>query len=466
MNTAIPSFNTLYGEFNSQGIFIDMENNSEDWIVFSTSVHELTHSFIEFDTYLGQLEFLMQQIALSPNTNCKTRELFKRFIEKIYDSSINVQESLAVFWELSFLETYNSALMDKELETYKTKRPDYYIKYRFIDIEDFLDDAWDRYKFKPTNEQIRDKAANLLLLAKYCMNIDITKLTITGNAILPEINNDKSSFCPNYRFARAIKYIKDHKISIHNLSKSMIEKIFNQLNFTHLNNFDVSFMCNWANNNLLNKYNLEEYSYYVAYGERENPLEQILSINCYISKYKYLGKTVSNPSKTDIINAAFYAYICDNNDSSTPTALINVKNGEIVYIKKDYNPNLALQIGKIFTDRHSYPLLYNKTSPNPKIAIYVDLGNWDFLAKRFLNAQCLSGYIRYELNNHFSIILFKSNSTSIFFITLPTMNVPIFEKCYLQNIELLEDWWRSESDLIELYSFIMKTIKSNVSIAF
>ena len=39
MNATTCSYNAIFGEFNSQGIFIDMENNSEDWNVFSTSVH-------------------------------------------------------------------------------------------------------------------------------------------------------------------------------------------------------------------------------------------------------------------------------------------------------------------------------------------------------------------------------------------------------------------------------------------
>ena len=330
MNATTCSYNAIFGEFNSQGIFIDMENNSEDWNVFSTSVHESTHSFIEFDSYLGQLEFLMQQIILSPQTDINTRERFKSFIEIIFDNSINVQESVAVFWELSFLESYNAELMDKEWELYKTKRPDYYIKYHFKDLEDFLDDAFDRYKFKPTEEQIKNKAENILLLAKYCMNIDITKLNFMGTSALSSITKDKPSFNPNYRFDKTIKYIKDNKISIYDLSKSVIEQIFDKLNFPYLHAFEVDFMSNWANNNLLSQYNLNNYSYYVAYEKIENPLEYILSINCYISERKYLGKIVSNPSETDIANAAFYAYVCDNNDSPTPTALINVRNGEII----------------------------------------------------------------------------------------------------------------------------------------
>ena len=51
MNATTCSYNAIFGEFNSQGIFIDMEANVEDWNVFSASIHELTHSFIEFDSY-------------------------------------------------------------------------------------------------------------------------------------------------------------------------------------------------------------------------------------------------------------------------------------------------------------------------------------------------------------------------------------------------------------------------------
>ena len=165
------------------------------------------------------------------------------------------------------------------------------------------------------------------------MNIDITKLNFMGTSALSSITKDKPSFNPNYRFDKTIKYIKDNKISIYDLSKSVIEQIFDKLNFPYLHAFEVDFMSNWANNNLLSQYNLNNYSYYVAYEKIENPLEYKLSINCYISERKYLGKIVSNPSETDIANAAFYAYVCDNNDSPTPTALINVRNGEIIYIK-------------------------------------------------------------------------------------------------------------------------------------
>lgn len=87
--------------------------------------------------------------------------------------------------------------------------------------------------------------------------------------------------------------------------------------------------------------------------------------------------------------------------------------------------------GRFYPDRHSYPSLCNKTSIKPQIAIYIDLGNWDLTAKKFLNSQHLSGYIRYELNNNFSIILFKGEGNSVIYITLPTMNIPIFEACYL-----------------------------------
>lgn len=45
--------------------------------------------------------------------------------------------------------------MDKEWELSKTKRPDYYIKYHFKDLEDFLDDAFDRYKFKRKRQIIQ-----------------------------------------------------------------------------------------------------------------------------------------------------------------------------------------------------------------------------------------------------------------------------------------------------------------------
>ena len=44
------------------------------------------------------------------------------------------------------------------------------------------------------------------------------------------------------------------------------------------------------------------------------------------------------------------------------------------------------------------------------------------------------------------------------------MNIPIFEACYLQNISLLNDWWQSSDDLLELYSFFMKTVKARASI--
>lgn len=464
MKTSISYFNTLYGEFNSQGIFIDMENNTEEWNVFSTSVHESTHSFLEYDSYLGQLGFLIQQVMLSLDKNNSTRKRFKEFNDTIYDATINVQESIAVFWELSFLETYNPELMDKEWETYKRKRPQYYHTFRFIDLEDFLDDAFDRYKNRPTAEQIKQKADNILLLAKYCMNIDISKLSFLGPSPLSSIVNDKASFNPNYRLDKAIRYIKKNKIAITDLSVPLIEDIFNKLGFSYLREFDITYMSDWANNNILKVYNLNDYSYYIIHQEIENPLEQILYINAYISDCKYSGRIVTNPSTTDINNATFYAYTCDNEISPTPTALVNVNKGEILFIKKSFNSNLAIKIGKVFTDRHSYPILCREFNLKLQIKIYIDIANWDLIARKFLNSQCFLGYIRYELNDNFSVIFLKGIDNLVFFITLPTMNIPVFEAFYLKDIELLNDWWQSTDDLLELCSFIMKTVKSKAVI--
>ena len=110
--------------------------------------------------------------------------------------------------------------------------------------------------------------------------------------------------------------------------------------------------------------------------------------------------------------------------------------------------------------------LYVQHFSKPQIAIYIDLGNWDLTAKKFLNSQHLSGYIRYELNNNFSIILFKGEGNSVIYITLPTMNIPIFEACYLQNISFTKMTVAKVliDLLLELYSFIMKTIKAHTSI--
>ncbi len=144
---------------------------------------------------------------------------------------------------------------------------------------------------------------------------------------------------------------------------------------------------------------------------------------------------------------------------TTLTSLINVRHGEIVYIEKDYNPNLAIKVGKVFTDRHSYTHLCNKNSFKPQIPLYVDLGNWDFKAKKFLRTQKIYGYTYYELNKNFSIILFRNENNAVFYITVPTMNIPIFETCYLHNIELQDHWWHSSDDLSELLCFVMKTLK-------
>lgn len=196
--------------------------------------------------------------------------------------------------ELSFLETYDPNIIDEELKIYK--------------------------------------ATNLLLLAKYCMNIDITKLTIMGTAALSEINCDKASFNPNYRFCNAVKYLKKHNISADGLSKSVIEDIFTKLDFSYLNDYNISFMTQWANNTILKTYSLNDYFYYVAYKEDTDVLETMLSINCYVSDLKYSGQIVAKPSKNDIMYAASYAYICDNNDLPSQVALINVIDGRIMYI--------------------------------------------------------------------------------------------------------------------------------------
>ena len=95
--------NALYGEFDWLGVHIDINKNNSMRSVEASTLHELGHQELASSTTLGMLDFLIANISKLENDE-KTKRKLDQLYERIYKSTISVQESFAVFFELKYLE--------------------------------------------------------------------------------------------------------------------------------------------------------------------------------------------------------------------------------------------------------------------------------------------------------------------------------------------------------------------------
>ena len=121
--------NALYGEFDWLGVHIDINKNNSMRSVEASTLHELGHQELASSTTLGMLDFLIANISKLENDE-KTKRKLDQLYERIYKSTINVQESFAVFFELKYLEEIDHDEYVK-LRSYYISTGTYINKYRF-----------------------------------------------------------------------------------------------------------------------------------------------------------------------------------------------------------------------------------------------------------------------------------------------------------------------------------------------
>lgn len=459
MNT---KFSKLFGEFNKQGVFVDIKNNVTLQNVLATAIHEKTHSFLEYDTNLGQFEFLLQQIISDLAVPREIRERLCNWKNKLFDVSLHVQESVAVCWELSFLQCFDVNAYEDESNEYRRRRQDYYVKYRFKDLEELMDDSYDLLR-DYSEKRIEEKATNILFIAKRAMNIPLNGLVISagGESI---ITKRKELYDASYRFFKVIDYIKEKKINIEKLDETDIDKLFVETGLPIEGNFEIDNFADWATNHILIPNNLREYSYYVSYESISNPEDLIFDINCYVSEDEYKHKNKNNFDKDEVNRAKIYAILYDYYVTPILSCLIDTDKCTDVISQKDYDKNIARIVKIIFTDRSSYFRLLNEHVDVLNYCLFVDLGNWDLAARKFLKEVIIEGYCIYRINENFAFVLLKGEKEITYLISMPIFSVSLFQTTYLKEYVNLIKWWGTAEQLKYMYAYMLKESSANICI--
>lgn len=87
----------LYGEFDWLGVHIDINKNRSMRSVEASTLHELGHQELASSTTMGMLDFLITNI-FNIEKDEKTKRKLEQLYKRIDKSTINVQESFAVFF--------------------------------------------------------------------------------------------------------------------------------------------------------------------------------------------------------------------------------------------------------------------------------------------------------------------------------------------------------------------------------
>ena len=143
--------NALYGEFDWLGAHIDINKNKSMRSVEASTLHELGHQKLASSTTLGMLDFLIANIFKLEKVE-KTKRKLAQLYKRVYKSTINVQESFAVFFELKYLEEIDH---DEyvNLRSYYISTGTYIKQYRFNEL---------LFLFKNTNIEENKRVVDIM----------------------------------------------------------------------------------------------------------------------------------------------------------------------------------------------------------------------------------------------------------------------------------------------------------------
>ena len=399
---------TLYGEYNKSGVHIDINKNTDDFDVGATSLHEWCHQTLSSNSYVGLLDFLLMTVYSVCNDK-KAKNTIKRLYERVSESSIKVQESVAMFTELACLKTINTNKY-LELYGYYKKESNYYKAYNFKSIEFLLEGA-------ENSKEARKITKNLEYIALLAMNIDIFSLNPLDGKFLVQMERDRHKYNANTRFFKVIEQIKKEKIELKSRSENDIQRIFTDLGLEYIE-FSWDKFKEWATDKLLTRLNLSSTEEYIHYINDDSLPMYLLSVSAYNSNSEKYTK--HRCTTIDEIEGAFkksqvLVIMNDENNSYVRNILVNYKEKE--YFEFNTNKvaiNWFKYIPIVFTDRNHYPDLVNMEPKIKNAKIFVDLAEMSYLIE-FINDVGVKEYYIYTLNEQFVVIFMKGDNNVIFF---------------------------------------------------
>lgn len=432
----------LYGEFDWLGVHIDINKNNTMRSVEASTLHELGHQELASSTTLGMLDFLITNIVKLENDE-KTKRKLDQLYERIYKSTINVQESFAVFCELKYLEEIDHDEYVK-LRSYYISTGTYINKYRFGEL---------LFLFKNSNIEENKCAVDVMrTIAINAMNINLYELALLDGKYLHIIEKKPDKYNANYRFFKVIKYIENNNINLANLDENSISKIFRILQLEVFKDFEWKDFKNWVTESLLKPLNLKEIEEYVSYQMDMDCVDELLSASAYVSnRCKYEIKDANTKEEIeDAFRNSKILFVDDNYDAGKAVLYlaIDIDNKRAFrFASRDVFVNWFRYIPITFTDRNHYKSIIDKEPSFVDVPALIDLADMNQNTINFIYSINVMEYYIEELNDNFSIIFLKGNNSNIFFHVSSNFNIFILKLKYFNHIQCRINWW---NDIIPL----------------
>ncbi|WP_297429971.1 hypothetical protein [Clostridium sp.] len=409
-----------YGKYVFDGYAkVEINNNISQKDLEIAGLHETAHRNLSENTPYGMIVFLINEILRDDDLQKAKRQKLKKISNILEKNMLQVQESFAVFTELTYLKKCRNNEYKPRLVEYR-RNQHYYDRCRFKDIEVFM-----KYEYKGVNQMMRD-------LAYGAMSIDLDEIDILNNKLdkIMESSNNILKINPNVRFRKLIKYIKDHKIELNEYNSSLIEKIFSSSNVRY-RSMDDEFIKQWSTKNILEPLNLKSFDDYITISEEDDPVKYFVQgISAYVSEAKYEIENLKTLEEFMEKGVNHLIYIDKYYNNLYSLLSIDVLRGSIYsYCTNKLSDIISKTNQIILCDRYYYESIMKDNTYLKDNVVFVSLNGYDDICSDFVKGNSDSKYYHcHEINEIYICIFMKGIGHTYFFQIIP--KIAIKEFCY------------------------------------
>jgi len=384
---------------------INMEyfSNIKHEDAISTFAHESIHKILTESTNFGCFHLFMNFINQDSTLSNQVKANINAMNAILFDNSVQVQESLAVFYELRLLKEQNEIEYNKNLNTMRCNSK-YYKTYKFGEIEEFL-----------RNDEVQGNFIVLYQLAIIAMNINLDDIYPLDLKLGKKMKNDYN-ISPNMRFSRLIQYIKNNKVELKNLDSDVaISSLCNKVKVDVYDKLSAEAMFTWITEHVIKKLNLQDISNYVDSYSINVEEDYMQFAKGYASEFTYEKEICDDITKMLIdTDAEFIVFVNQWIKQNFTTALIDIYRGK--FIAFDYNKISDIsKIAKcILVDRFDY-VRNNISIEFQNCTIMVKLNGLDRYCMEFLENNSDKMYFLIKMNETFYMLFIKGKGNAIFY---------------------------------------------------
>lgn len=420
---------SIFGEYSNGKVLIDMNKNKTEFQQYATTIHEMTHMLLTSNSNWGIFDFLLEQIIKSDNVDKRIKNKAKRSYNTVYDYSIKVQESVAVFMELYVIKRVDKKEFESLYGYYRDRNSiKYYKQYRFKELEEFL--------------KIQTHPLAILEIAIAAMNVDLINLNPIKGSFTQQVKKNLDKYSPNHRFFRVIKYIKKQKNLLGEYNKEEIRDIFNVLQIPYTESYDWAKFSIWGRDNILheldiNDKDVEFFVKLVNIKEEESNLGLMQGmVQGYLSADKY-DKCICNDINmlNQISSNSNILYLNQNKQNNSEIiGLIDTYYGKVCYTNKFYLDNINLNKDMpILIDRNHYTYFTNKYPFICEKLLFVDIAGFDCHSSKFINSYGTKKFFIAVIDDKYVVIFILGKKNEVLFNVIPKLMFKSINETFLSD---------------------------------